>query len=173
LPYFETTLTASYDALGVCNSTKTKGVEVDAKVGINVNLNAGEVNEAPTFQKDLFDTAWPLFSTCMPVGKEEAKTSEPVAVPTEVPESTARGEPPVETSVPTGEEPSETVDPAPTSEETTEMPTSTMESTLITEAPTLYPTGIVTGTASAGYAIVSSNSTMLSLVERRPSAIYS
>ncbi|KAF2179485.1 hypothetical protein K469DRAFT_693993 [Zopfia rhizophila CBS 207.26] len=74
LPYFEANLAAQANTLGVCGTKKTKGVSLGAEVGINVNLNAGKVNEAPDFQKDLFETSWPLFSTCMGVGKDDART---------------------------------------------------------------------------------------------------
>jgi hypothetical protein len=74
LPYFEANLNATYNEAGVCGTEKTAGVQLDANVGININLNAGEVNEAPKFQKDLFETSWPLFSTCVGFGGDVAQT---------------------------------------------------------------------------------------------------
>jgi hypothetical protein len=75
-----------YNENGVCGTQKTAGVELDASVGININLNAGEVDEAPKFKKDLFETSWPLFSTCVGFGGDVFNpTQAPVA--TSVPAS--------------------------------------------------------------------------------------
>ncbi|KAF2262572.1 hypothetical protein CC78DRAFT_618471 [Lojkania enalia] len=79
LPYFEATFAAKADSNGVCGTPKAFGVDLGANVGINVNLNAGEVDESPSFQKDLFQTSWPLFSTCLAFGPD-------VGAPTPSPE---------------------------------------------------------------------------------------
>lgn len=151
------------DSVGVCGSQKTVGVNLGTDVGINVNLNAGKVNEAPSLEKDLYETAWPLYSTCVPVGPDNAKptdapqpepTAESEAKSTEGPaESESTDEPSTETST-TGEGPLETG--------TGIMP-------MITGAPALV-TG--TGTASSGWPMYTGNTTFLSMVQRRPTALY-
>ncbi|KAF2113067.1 hypothetical protein BDV96DRAFT_150636 [Lophiotrema nucula] len=73
LPYFEANLAAKVDSNGgICGTTKTMGVDFNTNVGIDVNLNAGEINKAPSFQKDLFQTSWPLYSTCIAFGPDGA-----------------------------------------------------------------------------------------------------
>ncbi|KAF2183277.1 hypothetical protein K469DRAFT_751568 [Zopfia rhizophila CBS 207.26] len=74
VPYIEAGFKAEVNTLGVCGGKQTKGVELDANVGINVNLNAGMVNKDPIFSKDLYNTHWPLFSTCMGFGASDART---------------------------------------------------------------------------------------------------
>jgi hypothetical protein len=91
LPYFEASFAARADSVnGVCGTTSPFGVDLSADVGINVNLNAGEVDEAPKFKKDLFETKWNLFSTCIGIGGEGAATGAPAsntALPTVAPTS--------------------------------------------------------------------------------------
>lgn len=149
-------MTGVVDTVGVCGSQKTVGVQLGTDVGINVNLNAGKVNEAPTFEKDLYETTWPLFSTCVPVGPDNAKPTEiPEPEPTEEPEPEPEvtDQPSTETPT-TGEGPVETG--------TGNMP-------MITGAPSLV-TG--TGTASSGWPMYTSNTTFLRLAQRRPTALY-
>ncbi|KZM25444.1 uncharacterized protein EKO05_0008127 [Ascochyta rabiei] len=146
LPFFEAKMSGVVDTVGVCGSQKTVGVNLGTDVGINVNLNAGKVNEAPAFEKDLFETVWPLYSTCIPVGPDNAK-------PTDVPEPEPTEEPSTETPI-TGEGPLETG--------TGSMP-------MITGAPSLV-TG--TGTASSGWPMYTGNTTFLRMAQRRPTALY-
>ncbi|KAH7132191.1 hypothetical protein B0J11DRAFT_577127 [Dendryphion nanum] len=73
LPYVEANLAAKVDTLGVCGSKKTIGIDTSTNVGINVNLNAGKVNQAPDFRKDLYETEWPIFSTCLGLGPNNAR----------------------------------------------------------------------------------------------------
>jgi hypothetical protein len=158
------------DTVGVCDSQKTVGVQLGTDVGINVNLNAGKVNEAPSFEKDLFEKTWPLYSTCVPIGPDNAK-------PTETAESESTEEPEPEPT----EEPSEPIEepsePAVTEQPTTEAPTTdegpvetgTGNMPMITGAPSLV-TG--TGTASAGWPVYTGNTTFLKLAQRRPTALY-
>lgn len=151
------------DSVGVCDSQKTLGVKVGTEVGINVNLNAGKVNEAPDFQKDLYETAWPLYSSCIPVGPDNAK-----------PSTTAEPEPSVEPEAEPTEEPTE---PEVTEEPSTETPTGeegpietgTGGMPMITGAPSLV-TG--TGTASGGWPMATGNTTFLRMAQRRPTALY-
>ncbi|KAF2737804.1 hypothetical protein EJ04DRAFT_561229 [Polyplosphaeria fusca] len=75
LPYFEAAFAAKADSGGVCDTEKVLGIDFDADVGINVNLNAGEIDKAPSFQKDLFSTEWPLYSTCIAFGGNAAQAS--------------------------------------------------------------------------------------------------
>ncbi|ORX97005.1 hypothetical protein BCR34DRAFT_173578 [Clohesyomyces aquaticus] len=157
LPYFEASFNAELNPAGVCGSQKTKGVTLGASVGIDVNLNAGEVNKAPTFQKDLYNTAWPLFSTCIGVGADDVKTNTPPAVTTEAPASA--------TNVPTITTDSVITTPA------SETPVAT-DSPVITSAIPLS-TGIP-GTISAGtgYQTIGGNSTLLKMVRRKPTAMH-
>ena len=163
LPFFEAKMSGIVDSVGVCDSKKTVGVQLGTDVGINVNLNAGKVNEAPSFEKDLYETSWPLFSTCVPVGPDNAK-------PTETPEPEPTKEPEPEPT----EEPSE---PEVTDEPSTEVPTSaegpvetgTGNMPMMTGAPSLV-TG--TGTASAGWPMYTGNTTFLVMAKRRPTALY-
>lgn len=69
------------DTKGVCGSQKTVGININTEAGINVNLNAGKVNEAPTFEKDLFEQSWPLYSTCIAIGSNNAKPDGAVPLP--------------------------------------------------------------------------------------------
>lgn len=127
---------------GVCESKKTVGVDLSTNVGINVNLNAGKVNEAPSFEKDIFETSWPLFSTCIGVGDDKPEpTSEPTSKPTTEASTTDKG--PIETG-------------------TGSMP-------MVTGAPSLVPG---TGTASGGWPMQTGNTTLLRLAQRRPTALY-
>ena len=163
LPFFEAKMSGIVDSVGVCDSKKTVGVQLGTDVGINVNLNAGKVNEAPSFEKDLYETSWPLFSTCVPVGPDNAK-------PTETPEPEPTKEPEPEPT----EEPSE---PEVTDEPSTEVPSSvegpvetgTGNMPMMTGAPSLV-TG--TGTASAGWPMYTGNTTFLVMAKRRPTALY-
>ena len=163
LPFFEAKMSGVVDTVGVCDSQKTVGVNLETDVGINVNLNAGKVNDAPTFEKDIYETTWPLFSTCVPVGPDNAK-------PTDVPEP----EPTEEHEAEPTEEPAE---PEVTDEPSTETPTSeegpletgTGSMPMITGAPSLI-TG--TGTASSGWPMYTGNTTFLKMAQRRPTALY-
>jgi hypothetical protein len=125
------------DSVGVCGTQKSKGVQVDASVGIDVNLNAGNVNEAPSFEKELFNTYWPLYSTCIGVGDDIVKPTEP---PTSV------------------------------------GPIQTGSTGTITRGPLVTGTGIAlvtgTGTISGGLPMMTGNSTVLRLAQRRPTALY-
>lgn len=158
------------DSVGVCDSKKTAGVKLGTDVGINVNLNAGKVNEAPDFEKDLYETAWPLYSTCVPVGPDNAKPTEtPEPDPTEEPEAEPTAEPEAE---PTDEsaEPEMTEEPSTETPTTGEGPIETgTGSLMITGAPSLV-TG--TGTASSGWPMVTGNTTFLRMAQRRPTALY-
>ncbi|KAF9692544.1 hypothetical protein EKO04_009649 [Ascochyta lentis] len=155
LPFFEAKMSGVVDTVGVCGSQKTVGVNLGTDVGINVNLNAGKVNEAPTFEKDLFETVWPLYSTCVPVGPDNAK-------PTDVPEPEPTEEPaePEVTDEPSTETP--TTEEGPLETGTGNMP-------MITGAPSLV-TG--TGTASSGWPMYTGNTTFLRMAQRRPTALY-
>jgi hypothetical protein len=82
LPYFRADLVATKDPAGVCGTMKTIGIDVDASVGIDVSLQAGRVNAVADFRKDLFTTAWPLFTTCLAIGADNAVV--PTATETEV-----------------------------------------------------------------------------------------
>ncbi|KAH6629860.1 hypothetical protein C7974DRAFT_194566 [Boeremia exigua] len=163
LPFFEAKMSGVVDTVGVCESKKTVGVKVGTDVGINVNLNAGDVNEAPDFRKDLYETAWPLYSTCIPVGPDNAKPTE-----TPEPETTEEAEP----------EPTEdTAEPEMTEEPSIETPvsevgpleTGTGNMPMMTGAPSLI-TG--TGTASSGWPMATGNTTFLRMAQRRPTALF-
>lgn len=43
-------------------------MDLDTYVGININLNIGQLNKASDFRTDHYDTRWPLYSTCMGFG---------------------------------------------------------------------------------------------------------
>jgi hypothetical protein len=159
-------------------------VEVDADVGINVNLNMGKIDKSPDFQKDLFNTQWPLFTTCMGFGPD-------VQTPTPVPEPTSIDQPepipteiPIATEIPTANEtPIVTETPV-----TTDIPvtTNTMElTTPSTELPTMVittgpplatgteavGTGVIgTGTISGGYP-VAANRTFIRMAKRKPTIV--
>ena len=139
----------------MCESQKTLGVQFDTSVGIDVNLNAGQVNESPDFEKELFNTNWPLFSTCIGIGDDNAK-------PTDLPEPTATEEPEAEVTE-------------------TEPPVETPESTvgpIETGAAGIIGTGTGvplitgTGTVSAGMPMATGNATFLHMDKRRPTALY-
>ena len=143
------------DTIGVCDSQKTVGVNLGTDVGINVNLNVGKVNEAPTFEKDIFETAWPLFSTCIPVGPDNAEPTdifEPE--PTEGPADPGVTEEPLTETLITDEGPVET---------------GTGNVPKVTSAPGLI-TG--TGTASSGWPMYTGNTTFLRMAQRRPTSLY-
>ena len=143
------------DSTGVCESQKTLGVQFDTSVGIDVNLNAGQVNESPDFEKELFNTNWPLFSTCIGIGDDNAK-------PTDLPEPTATEDP----------EPTETEPPV----ETPESTVGPIETGAGTGMPMGTGTGVplITGTAavSGGMPMATGNSTFLRMDKRRPTALY-
>lgn len=151
------------DTLGVCDSQKTIGVDLGTDVGINVNLNAGKANEAPTFEKDVFETAWQLFSTCIPLGPDNAKptdiiepepTEEPEPEPTEKPANPEVTDEPSTETLKTDEGPVETG--------TGYVPKATGTPGLITG----------TGTASSGWPMYTGNTTFLRMAQRRPTALY-
>lgn len=151
------------DTVGVCDSKKTVGVSLGTDVGINVNLNAGKVNEAPSFEKDLFEKTWPLYSTCVPIGPDNAKPTEtPEPEPTKEPEPEPTKEP---------SEPTATEQPTTEVSKTDEAPTETgsVSVPMVTSAPTLV-TG--TGTASSGWPLYTGNTTLLKLAQRRPTALH-
>lgn len=151
------------DTVGVCDSKKTVGVQLGTDVGINVNLNAGKVNEAPSFEKDLFEKTWPLYSTCVPIGPDNAKPTEtPEPEPTKElePEHTEESSEPAVTEQPTTE--ASKTDESPVETGTGSMP-------MVTSAPSLI-TG--TGTASSGWPMYTGNTTFLKLAQRRPTALY-
>ncbi|KAF2645738.1 hypothetical protein P280DRAFT_545663 [Massarina eburnea CBS 473.64] len=76
LPYISAEIAAKVDTkAGVCNSKKAMGLEIDCGVGINVHLEAGQPDKSPDFEKDLFDTKWPLYKTCMGFGNDITTTS--------------------------------------------------------------------------------------------------
>lgn len=158
MPYFEAKLSAQVNSEGVCGTQKTLGVEVDADVGINVNLNMGKINKSPDFQKDLFDTQWPLFSTCMGFGPDvQTPTPTPEPTPTETPEITLSTEAPVTTDIVAISTPS------------TELPTM-----VITTGPPLATgtgaigTGVAsTGVISGGYS-AAANGTLIKMAKRKP-----
>jgi len=156
LPYFEARLAAKVDSQGVCGTSKTLGVELDTGVGINVHLDLGQVDKSPDFQTDLFDTRWPLFSTCMGFGPD-------VQTPTPTPEPTPE---PTEEPTPT-DEPSE----IPSSTDTViSTPATDRPTMVITTGPSI-PTGTGlsgTGTLSGGFS-VTANSTLLRMARRKPS----
>ncbi|KAF2004250.1 hypothetical protein P154DRAFT_587848 [Amniculicola lignicola CBS 123094] len=82
LPYFEAKLTGMVNTQGVCPAKKkTIGIDFDTRVGIDVNLQAGEVNKAPAYKKDLLQTYWPLFSTCVAFGPDVPTTSTRPPIP--------------------------------------------------------------------------------------------
>ncbi|KAF2876394.1 hypothetical protein BDV95DRAFT_602381 [Massariosphaeria phaeospora] len=156
LPYFQAEISAKTSSSGVCDGNKIVGVEAKAEVGLNVNLNAGKINEAPMFEQVLYDTAWPLFSTCMGLGSKEVETK--------LPDSPL---PPVRTtksntsdnSPPTSKAASGT--PAPTSNSpvpSTNTPSQTTPMATTTTMPPGVPPPIAT--ASKGYPVVSANSTL-------------
>ncbi|KAF1929850.1 uncharacterized protein M421DRAFT_4280 [Didymella exigua CBS 183.55] len=161
LPFFEARMTGIIDSVGVCNSQKTVGVQLGTDVGINVNLNAGKVNKAPSFEKDLFEKTWPLFSTCVPVGPDNAKPTEtPEPEPIEEPNPAEDLSEPEVTEQPSGATP--TIDRGPLEIGTGSMP-------MITGGPHLV-TG--TGTASSGWPMYTGNTTFLRMAQRRPTALY-
>jgi hypothetical protein len=137
------------DSVGVCDSKKTVGVKLDTNVGIEVNLNAGQIKQAPDFQKELFNTNWPLFSSCIGVGDDNAK-------PTDMPQSTET-EPPVET-------PMSTVGPIETG---VSMPMGTGTGVTGTGMPLITGTGTVSGMPMA-----TGNSTFLRMEQRTPKLLY-
>jgi hypothetical protein len=154
LPYFEAKMSGVADDKGVCDSKKTAGVNLNTDVGINVNLNAGKVNEAPSFEKKLFETGWPLYSTCLPVGPDKP-TETPTPTPTETP-ITSLG------MIGTG---------------TGNMPMVTGAHSLVGTGTGYMPmmTGAVgTGTASSGWPMQTGNTTFLRLrmAQRRPTQLY-
>jgi hypothetical protein len=79
---------------------KTVGMDIDTSVGIDVSLQAGRIDAVADFRKDLFTTSWPLFTTCMAVGDDNAVTA--TATETDI---TGTGEP---TAIVTGTEVIET-----------------------------------------------------------------
>ncbi|KAF1965795.1 hypothetical protein BU23DRAFT_574625 [Bimuria novae-zelandiae CBS 107.79] len=159
LPYFEAKLSAQVNSEGVCGTQKTLGVEVDAGVGINVNLNMGQIDKSPDFQKDLFDTRWPLFSTCMGFGPDvQTPTPTPEATPTEEPDSTLTAEP---TDAPVS------TDAGGLSTPGTEHPTMV----ITTGPPLATSTGMVgTGTVSGGFPNTA-NSTFIKMARRKPTVV--
>lgn len=156
-------------------------MEVDADVGINVNLNMGKIDKSPDFQKDLFNTQWPLFTTCMGFGPD-------VQTPTPTPEPTSVVQPePVPTETPIATEmPTTTETPIVTETPVTiDIPvtTDTMElSTPLTEVPTMVITTgppLATGTEAAGTGVigtgtisgdysVAANRTLVRMAKRKP-----
>lgn len=167
LPYFEASLNAQVNSEGVCGTQKTLGVEIDAGVGIDVNLNMGQVDKSPDFQKDLFNTRWPLFSTCMGFGPD-------VQAPTPTPEPTSEPTPePTPTEVP---EPTLTPEP---SEMSVSMETGGLSTPdaqhptmVITTGPPLATgTGVAgTGTISGGFSYTA-NSTFIKMAKRKPTMV--
>ncbi|PSN65344.1 hypothetical protein BS50DRAFT_589756 [Corynespora cassiicola Philippines] len=178
LPYFQANMKGMYDDFGVCGTQKTLGVEINSDVGINVNLNAGKVDEAPDFQKDLFETSWPIFTTCIGVGDDNAKATDvPEPEPTEQPEPEPTEQPePEPTEQP---EPEPTEEPEPTDAPAEKGPVETPESA-ITDAPKptvgpimtgggLVGTGTAGGSGSAGFPMTAANTTFLKMPRRMPS----
>ncbi|KAJ4300924.1 hypothetical protein N0V90_003013 [Kalmusia sp. IMI 367209] len=161
LPYFEAKLAAKADSQGVCGTQKTLGVEVDAGVGINVHLDMGKVDKSPDFSTDLFDTRWPLFSTCMGFGPDVQ-----TPIPTSTPEPTPTGEP--EPTTPTLVESPISTDAGGLSTPGTERPTM-----VITTGPPLATgTGVVgTGTISGGFPNAA-NSTFIKMAKRKPTVVH-
>ncbi|KAF2273388.1 uncharacterized protein EI97DRAFT_155832 [Westerdykella ornata] len=78
MPYLSADFAAMYDTTGVCDSKKTLGVDVGAKVGIEVHAQAAtKGNEAsPFWEQEIFAKEWNLLSTCLPFGANNAKTGE-------------------------------------------------------------------------------------------------
>ncbi|KAF1958082.1 hypothetical protein CC80DRAFT_534543 [Byssothecium circinans] len=84
VPYFEANVALKSDTkAGVCNSKKAVGIEVNCETGISVDLemDVGKLDNDPVFEKNLFQTSWPLFKTCIGFGKDISTTSLP-PVPT-------------------------------------------------------------------------------------------
>ncbi|KAF2474937.1 uncharacterized protein BDR25DRAFT_340590 [Lindgomyces ingoldianus] len=164
LPYFEATFGAEVNTAGVCGTQKTKGVNLGANVGINVNLNAGKVNQAPDYRKDLFETSWPLFTTCMGIGPDNVKTSTLKPTPTSTKDPVTSDSQPTVTDVPTNS------DPASTGSDSG-IPTAT-ESPVITSALPLSTGSPGTISAGTGFTTIGGNSTLLKMVRRQPTALY-
>lgn len=83
IPYFEANAAVKADTKqGVCGTNKAVGIELNCEVGINVDLelDVGKIDGDPVFNKNLFATQWPLYSTCMGVGKD-IQTSSVADVP--------------------------------------------------------------------------------------------
>ncbi|KAF2702901.1 hypothetical protein K504DRAFT_188279 [Pleomassaria siparia CBS 279.74] len=75
LPYFQADLVGTKEPTGVCNSTKTVGIDLKASVGIDLSLQAGSVKGAAAASQSLFTTQWPLYTTCLAIGADNAKTA--------------------------------------------------------------------------------------------------
>jgi phage anti-repressor protein len=80
MPYISADFAAMYDSTGVCDSKKTLGVDIDARIGVELTVQAAtKGNEAnPFWEQELYSKDWPLFSKCMAFGPNNAKTGEVV-----------------------------------------------------------------------------------------------
>ena len=124
-----------------------------------MNLNLGEIDKSPDIQTDLFDTRWPLFSTCKGFGPDvQTPTPTPEPTPTEQTESNVTAEP-TETPIST--------DAGGLSTPSTHNPTM-----VITTGPPLATgTGVAgTGTISGSYP-VGANSTFIKMAKRKPTVM--
>ncbi|PVH95485.1 hypothetical protein DM02DRAFT_148680 [Periconia macrospinosa] len=105
IPYFEANAAVKADTkTGVCGGKKAVGVELNCEVGINVDLelDVGKIDGNPVWGQNLFHTKWPLFSTCMGIGKDISTTSLP-PVPTGPGKTKSNSDTPASTSAkPTG-----------------------------------------------------------------------
>ncbi|KAF2008797.1 hypothetical protein BU24DRAFT_497701 [Aaosphaeria arxii CBS 175.79] len=77
IPYLTSDLKTLTDDDGVCNTTKTLALQVTNKVGMNININAGKVNQMnPDHKKDVYQSMFPLFTSCVPFGPDKATKTE-------------------------------------------------------------------------------------------------
>lgn len=53
-PYFEATMKAQKNTVGVCKTKKTLGIEFGAEAGIDISLDAGLLDKAPIFSAGIW-----------------------------------------------------------------------------------------------------------------------
>ncbi|KAF2735733.1 hypothetical protein EJ04DRAFT_575886 [Polyplosphaeria fusca] len=80
MPYIQADFEAMYSTTGVCDTKKTLGVDIDANIGVELNVAAAtKGNEAsPFWSHELYSNEWPLFSKCFAFGPSNAQTGEAV-----------------------------------------------------------------------------------------------
>ncbi|KAF2637411.1 hypothetical protein P280DRAFT_521094 [Massarina eburnea CBS 473.64] len=78
MPYIKADFAAMAASAGVCDSKKTLGVDIDAKVGVELHAQAAtKGNEAdPFWTQQLFKQEWPLFDKCLAFGPDNAQSGE-------------------------------------------------------------------------------------------------
>jgi hypothetical protein len=69
--------TASTDG-GACNTNQPFGIEITGDLGVDLEISASKVGEAPFFTAPLFQKSFPLFDVCLPFGDPISATSSAV-----------------------------------------------------------------------------------------------